>query len=264
MSHLRTQVDPLLATHAPRVSELIESLDPVHFALRLGFQPGPLQAEFLRGAASKGALCCSRQWGKSTAAAIKAIHHAVSQPNAFVVIMCPALRQSAEFISKARLFLSKPGAPPARCTKFSIEFPNGSRILALPSLEANIRGYSAVTLLFIDEAARVRDDAYEAVLPMLGVSEGAIWLLSTPWGQRGFFYEEWMRGGPGWHRIQGRADHCAHIPKRFLDEQRERRSARWFNQEYMCEFSSGDQVLFPPEILRGLLTDRYPPLRYQQ
>jgi hypothetical protein len=39
----------------------------------------------------------------------------------------------------------------------SLLFPNGSRIVGLPGMEATVRGFSAVSLLLIDEASRVED-----------------------------------------------------------------------------------------------------------
>jgi hypothetical protein len=41
---------------------------------------------------------------------------------------------------------------------------------------------------------------------MLAASSGALWLMSTPRGKRGFFHEAWERGGPEWERI--RAPRC--------------------------------------------------------
>jgi len=49
----------------------------------------------------------------------------------------------------------------------SIFMPNGARIVGIPSRDENIREFSAVSLLIIDEAARAPDEAYEAVVPML-------------------------------------------------------------------------------------------------
>jgi len=65
----------------------------------------------------------------------------------------------------------------------SLEFPNGARIIGLPGSEATIRGFSAVSLLLVDEAARVSDDLYKAIRPMLAVSAGELWLMSTPFGK---------------------------------------------------------------------------------
>src|SRR5450432_3764133 len=95
--------------------------------------------------------------------------------------------------------------------EISLQFLNGSRIVGLPGTEATVRGFSNVSLLLVDEASRVCDDLYLAVRPMLAVSNGALWLMSTPSGQRGFFYEAWVDGGPEWERIRVPAAECSRI-----------------------------------------------------
>src|SRR5439155_6197685 len=57
----------------------------------------------------------------------------------------------------------------------SILFPNGSRIVGLPQSEAKVRGFSKVSLLLIEEAARVHDVLYRAMRPTLAVGNGDIW-----------------------------------------------------------------------------------------
>jgi hypothetical protein len=58
--------------------------------------------------------------------------------------------------------------------------------VGLPGTEATIRGFSAVSLLLVDEAARCSDELYLAIRPMLAVSDGTLWLMSTPF-QAGIF-----------------------------------------------------------------------------
>ena len=89
-------------------------------------------------------------------------------------------------------------------TQLRIEFPNGSRILCMPGVEETVRCYSP-QLIIIDEAARVPDDLYRAVRPMLAVSQGRLVALSTPFGQRGWFHAEWTGGGT-WQRVRVPAD----------------------------------------------------------
>ena len=85
-----------------------------------------------------------------------------------------------------------------------LELANGSRVVSLPGDEGTVRGFSGVSLLVIDEASRVPDDLYRSVRPMLAVSQGRLVCLSTPFGQRGFFYEYWRAGAEGQvHRIRG-------------------------------------------------------------
>ncbi len=56
--------------------------DPVQFARELlDFHPDQHQAGVLQLDARRGILACHRQWGKSTTAAAKAIHHAAFHPD---------------------------------------------------------------------------------------------------------------------------------------------------------------------------------------
>jgi hypothetical protein len=59
-----------------------------------------------------------------------------------------------------------------RQTQHELELENLSRVVCLPCREDTIRGYSDISILVIDEAARVPDDLYRAVRPMLAVSKG--------------------------------------------------------------------------------------------
>jgi hypothetical protein len=144
--------------------------------------------------------------------------------------------------------------------ELSLEFPNRSRIVGLPGSEGTIRGFSAVNLLLVDEAARAPDDLYLAVRPMLAVSDGAMWLMSTPCGKRGFFWEAWERGGPGWERVRAPATECERIGRAFLEEERETMGARKFQQEYMCEFGETEDGVFDLGLVEGAMSDEFEPL----
>jgi hypothetical protein len=78
-----------------------------------------------------------------------------------------------------------------------------------------VRGFSAVALLVIDEAARVSEEAYWALRPTLAVGEGALWMMSTPKGKRGFFHDIWTGRDPEWLRVSVPATECARIGKAF-------------------------------------------------
>jgi hypothetical protein len=49
-------------------------------------------------------------------------------------------------------------------------------------------------LLIIDEAARVSDEMYRTLRPMLASTNGDLWMMSTPCGKRGFSYHTWTNG----------------------------------------------------------------------
>ena len=118
--------------------------------------------------------------------AAKAVHRAYSVAGSLTLVVTPCARQSGEFLRKAKEFVRKLGmrVQGDGHNELSIALPNGSRIVGLPGKEANIRGFSA-DLLIIDEAARVQDELYKSVRPMVAVKDGAVWLLSTPWGKVG-------------------------------------------------------------------------------
>jgi hypothetical protein len=147
--------------------------------------------------------------------------------------------------------------------EISLALPNGSRIIGLPGNEATIRGFSAVSLLLVDEAADVSDDLYMAIRPMLAVSDGALWLMSTPLGKRGFFYDAWMRTGADWQRFRVPATECSRISPRFLEEERATMGDRRFRQEYLCEFVETEGGAFDRDLVEGAMSYDFEALRIQ-
>ena len=230
---------------------------------RLGFTPDELQAQVLEWNGKRGILNCTRQWGKSTVAAAKAVHRAYTKPGSMVVVASPSERQSAEFIRKASEMVAMLGIPPRGDgdNQTSLLFPNRSRIVGLPGTEGTVRGFSAVSLMLIDEAARVEDSMYKALRPMLAVGRGDLWLLSTPYGRRGFFYETWVHGNNDWKRVTVAATECPRIPADFLEEERSTLGAAWFQQEYLCEFVDSGASVFGREIVEAALNDELEPLK---
>ncbi|MBI3207588.1 MAG: hypothetical protein HYZ37_01650 [Candidatus Solibacter usitatus] len=228
--------------------------DPVAFARSLGFSPDPIQCQVLRSHARRCILNCSRQWGKSTLAALIALHRAVTSPGTLVLCVSPTLRQSAELILKVSQFAAALGERRRGdgYNRASIRLSNNSRIVGLPGCEHTVRGFSCVSLLLIDEAARVPAGLYRSVRPMLAVAGpdgGDLWLMSTPNGRQGFFYNAWTSPHP-WLRIEAPATSCPRFSKRFLDEERHALGDRYFRQEYLCQFLEPDGAIFRLETIR--------------
>ena len=69
---------------------------------RFGFEPDARQAEVLEAEAKQGILNCSRQWGKSTVTAAKALYRACTRPGCLVLVASPTERQSAEWMRNVR------------------------------------------------------------------------------------------------------------------------------------------------------------------
>jgi hypothetical protein len=221
-------------------------LDPLHLFRLAGIIPDPWQRD-VYGSTTTGRFLnlCSRQCGKSTVAAAVALKTALLSPGSLALLLSPSLRQSAELFRKVIDLYRRTGRPvlPARELALTLELVNGSRIVSLPESEQTIRGYSGVALLVIDEAARVSDDLYRAVRPMLAVSGGRLLALCTPFGKRGWFFSEWVSGRE-WQRVMIRADECPRISKAFLAEERASLGERCFRQEYECSWEDATGAVF--------------------
>ena len=212
----------------------------------LGFDPDPWQVEVLEGGHRRLLLNCCRQAGKSTVVTLLALVEALTVPFTKVLLVSKSHRQSRELFSIVRDCYRRMGQPcQERLTREELVLSNRSRIVSLPCREDTIRGYSRVNLLVIDEAARVPDDLYRAVRPMLAVSNGRLFCLSTPFGKRGFFYEAWMRGGDDWKRIEVPAEQIPRISKETLEEDLRELGEAMFRQEYCCSFESLEGLVYP-------------------
>lgn len=244
-------------------ADLARALDPAQLALATGMTPDPWQRDLLRSRARQMLLLCCRQAGKTRTSALLAVDEAAHRPPALVLILAPALRQSQESFRKVLQTLNALGseAPPiVRETALGLEMTNGSRIVCLPGKEATVRGYSSVALLIVDEAARVDDGLYQAVRPMLAVSGGRILLLSTPFGKRGFFHEEYTNGGPDWTRVTVTAHQVPRIDPAWLEAERARIGDWWYRQEYMCEFVETDDQVFGYDLITRAISPEVTPL----
>ncbi len=237
------------------------ALDRVAFARGLNLEPDPWQQNLLRSTSRRVLLNVSRQAGKSTICAVIGLHRALYYPGSLVLCLSPSLRQSQELFRKALGFyrtLDKP-VPPESETKLSLTLENGSRILCLPGTESRIRGFSNVALLLVDEAARVEDELYFAVRPMLAVSGGTIMMLSTPHGRRGVFYEAWAKG-VGWEKYEVPATQVPRIPESFLEEERLSLGPWWYAQEYECRFMDTIDAVFRTEDIEADFDSNAKPL----
>jgi hypothetical protein len=219
----------------PLLTDLTTALDPSRlFTRALGEQPDSWQRQLLRSRARQVLLNCSRQSGKSTCTAALALHQALYQPG-LILLLAPALRQSLELFRKVKAFaaaLDLPNEAIEAETSLRIELGNGGRIETLPGKEGTIRGFSAVSLLIVDEAARVPDELYRAVRP---------------------------NGGASWERYEVPATDVPRIPREFLDEER-RALGPFYAQEYGCEFLDTTSQVFATDLIMAARDDTIAPL----
>src|SRR5262245_9317170 len=213
---------------------------------KLGLEPDPWQIDVLESTHPRLLLNCSRQAGKSTVVSILGLLTAMFNSMTRVLLVSRSHRQSKEMLQQMQFYHELLGCQLlARKTSEVLEFTNLSRIVSMPCREETIRGFAAVDLLVIDEAARVPDDLYRAVRPMLAVSKGRLICLSTPFGRRGFFWDAWAKGGDDWQRIEIPASKVPRISAEHLAEERRALGDAFYRQEYECSFESVEGLVYP-------------------
>src|SRR4051812_8896112 len=73
----------------------------------LGFQADEAQARVLDSGSKRVILNCTRQWGKSTVTAAKAVHEAFTHAGSLTLAVSPSARQTGEFVRKAEGFMRR-------------------------------------------------------------------------------------------------------------------------------------------------------------
>ncbi len=252
------------------VTQLRLALDPVAFARHVVDDIDALdawQVKFLRSTERRMLVNVHRQGGKSAMTAVLTLRQALYHPGSLVLILAPALRQAQEFFDKVSSYhkrLTGEGliAPAESDRKLGLVLANGSRVECLPGTPRTIRGFSAPALVVVDEASQIDDELFTVILPMLLVSKegGRLLMLSTPFGQRGIFWQLWSEGEDYWTRIEVPVTAVPRIGPARIEEAR-RTFPDWkFRQEMLCSFEANAASVFDYATLQAALSDDFPPL----
>ena len=113
--------------------DLALALDPVCLAEAAGYQLDRWQRNVVRSPSRRQLLNCSRQSGKSLAAAVLAVHTALFIPDSLVLLLSPTLRQSGELFRDKCLPLYRALGRPVPAdseTALTLTLENGSRLVS--------------------------------------------------------------------------------------------------------------------------------------
>lgn len=207
-------------------------------------------------------MCASRQCGKTSFATVVLLHSALFNDNKNIAILANKAATAMEILERVKrayehlpAFL-KGGVK--EWNKRSVEFENGSKILAEASSADNIRG-KAVFLLYIDEHAFI--DGWEefsaSVLPTLSSGETTKMIFtSTPNGLNHFYYyvegARKKKNGFGlievpWYEVPGRDEKWKAEALEGLNNDQQK-----FDQEYNLEFQGSSGTLISGAALKLL------------
>ncbi len=219
--------------------------DPALFAETFfNFKPTLYQANLLRDENKRIVVVWSRQSGKTTTIALRAIWYALTRKKTLTLIIAPSLRQSMIMSDRITDFLTS--LPPKyskifvkKLQRTIIQLNNNSRIIALPNNPQLLRGYTANQVI-CDEAAFFRDDNlvfFNVLYPMLATTDGILIASSTPWSKDSVFYR--MCQNPQFSKHQITCEDVKNsglIKQSFIDEMRSQLPFERFQREFMSEF----------------------------
>ncbi len=242
--------------------DLAAGLSPVQFAAGLGFEAEPWQRELLVSTARRLVLNCARQVGKTSTVAIRALHTAVYRRDSLVLIFSPSQRQSDEMLLRIKAMYRTLGrAKASKDSGSELLLENGSRIVSLPGTESTTRGFAAARLVILDEAARVPDEIFAGVLPMVA-SDGVLMALSTPWGRRGWFFELNQDVQNGWQKHKVTCYESGQYAPERIAEMKSTVGSFMFASDYECVFGDTDSQMFGTEIVRACMSDLLVPMEF--
>ena len=207
---------------------------------------------------TKGNICLrsGRQVGKSTIISIKAGNYAMENSNKVVMVIASVERQARLLFEKilAHIYDTKKGiimTGKDRPTRHKLQLKNGSLIHCLPTGESGygIRGFT-IDLLIADEAAFIPEEVWAAVTPMLAVTQGDIWLLSTPHGREGFYCR--CFDDEKFTPFHVSSEDCPRRDDEFLAHEKKWMTRAQYAQEYLGEFVDEAQQFFTNEWIKKI------------
>lgn len=246
--------------------------DAVEFVKSLfGFLCTAYQATLLEDPRKRIAVRWSRQAGKTTCIALRAIWFALTHPKTLTLIVAPTLRQSMIMSDRIQDFLA--GLPKDKRSQLieklqrtTVRFRNGSRIVALPNSPQLLRGYTADQVI-ADEAGFFREDDlvfYNVLYPMLSTTDGTLIASSTPWSKDSVFYR--MCQNPEFSKHVTTCEDVVKsglIKQSFIDEMRAQLPFERFQREFMAEFVEDVDAWLTQSLIVSCIDSNLQPLDFQ-
>ena len=214
-------------------------------------------------------LKTGRQNGKTFIMSRKAAMEMINYPNTRI-ICCSLTEDQAQLIivmvldylqKNHKTYIKKGKQAP---TKNKILLNNGSQILARPVGNTGdaVRGFTG-DILILDEASKFNDFIFAAAKPTLMTTAGKIWMCSTPFGKKGYFYECYLNKHKRFKVIETNSWDVVHTRPissawtqqtrteaiEFLDNEKLDMSEMQFAQEYLARFVDDLRQFFTDELI---------------
>ena len=193
-------------------------------------------------------LCSGRRFGKTYLCISRLVAWAIERPGTLNWYVTQNYK-SAKQIAWRQL---KQMVPPEMFVKkneseLSVELTNGS-VIALKGADNadSLRGVSLSSLI-VDEAAYVKQEAWEMVLrPALSDQGGPAWFITTPAGLN-WFHALWeaAEDQPDWSTHSYTTIQGGNVPAEEIEAAKRTLDDRTFRQEYLASFETLTGRVFP-------------------
>lgn len=190
----------------------------------------------------------TRQYGKSTTAALLALYQAFTKPKSTILIFSIGLEEAKEVLFRLKELLTQMPIlfPPVGDSKTELQLFNGSRIKCRSANASAGRGWTADLLIF-DEAEYMPLEVFEGAQATLATKPDAgVLVISTVWSEHSWFWK--LRSNTAYKTFTATADECSRISQEFLKEQEQLLRYEVFRAEYFCEPLTGNARLFPTHL----------------
>jgi Terminase large subunit, T4likevirus-type, N-terminal/Terminase RNaseH-like domain len=256
------------------MNEPLPKDSPTAFALKvLGVTPHARQSELLECRVPIKVAACGRRFGKTMAAAIDALHFAMTKPRTTQLVIAPTHDQS-KILHDLAVHLAQ-NSLLAGVIARTVDSPFPELILVTRDADGheaestimarsvshdarNIRGHGADRVI-VDEAAFVGETILTQVVPpILAASRyRELVLLSTPFGTHGAFhayFERGMAGDPDVRAFHFPTSANPHVPAEYLERQRREMTALAFATEYLAEFCEDVGAVFRYDVIQAAIS----------
>lgn len=226
----------------------------------------------------------SRQMGKSTCAGAYLLWYAMFVPDATILVAAHKRDGANEIMGRIRyMYESCPDYIRAGVTAYnkgSLEFDNGSRIIAQATTENTGRGLS-ISLVYLDEFAfvppRIASEFWTALSPTLSTGGKCI-ITSTPNQDDDQFAQIWKQGNKrvddygnetevginGFRPYKVTWEDHPDRDQQWADEEEAKIGTERFKREHKCEFIAFDETLISSLFLSNMQSGLEPMRRSGQ
>lgn len=214
-------------------------------------------------------LRSGRQVGKSFIIAMKATQYALKNYGKVVMVIAYTEKQANllfgkilnNIVQEEKKNHVKHIANP-KPTKHVIKLINKTEIYCYAAGDTGfgIMGYT-IDLLIADEAAWIKEEVWNSIVPALAVTNGTMWLLSTPWLSQGFYFD--CFNDPNFTSFHQSSEDCPRITEEFLERMKVRFTKSKYSQMYLGEFVDDAYRIFGDRWIDKVCTleiENYEPL----